>query len=401
MASLSSQANGTKIIQFKDTEGRRRTIRLGKCSKRDAERFKIRLEPLIFAKSQGHSPDEETARWLLKLDQQLLERLAAVDLIAPPSETLLIPFIETYIAKRVNELKTETIRGMRRALKFAKAVFGPDQSLRDFTAGDAKDFRLHLLDAGLAESSTRKNCAVMKQFFADAIGREIINRNPFVKVPTRIKAGKDKKEFVKRETIAKVIEACGDAEIRAIIALARFGGLRIASEINGLKWEHVLWGQNRILLPSPKTERFEGRDKRVFPLFPELRPHLDELWELAPQGAVYVCEIYRNRKRDISKAVEAAIQRSGVTRWPVLFHSLRATRQTELQEDFPAHVVCAWLGNTQQVARDNYLQVTDDHFARALDESAASRAARSAQSSRTHRPRIKRTRNSWRKIPAR
>lgn len=37
-------------------------------------------------------------------------------------------------------------------------------------------------------------------------------------------------------------------------------------------------------------------------------------------------------------------------------------------EDFPAHVVCAWIGNSEAVARKHYLQLTDDHFAKAVGE---------------------------------
>ena len=33
-----------------------------------------------------------------------------------------------------------------------------------------------------------------------------------------------------------------------------------------------------------------------------------------------------------------------------------------LAEQFPSHVVCAWLGNSEVVAREHYLQVTDEHF---------------------------------------
>src|SRR5687767_6032844 len=54
------------------------------------------------------------------------------------------------------------------------------------------------------------------------------------------------------------------------------------------------------------------------------------------------------------------IRKAGLTPWPRLFHNLRATRQTELNEQFPAHVVCAWIGNTEKVAQNHYLQVTDD-----------------------------------------
>ena len=49
-----------------------------------------------------------------------------------------------------------------------------------------------------------------------------------------------------------------------------------------------------------------------------------------------------------------------------LFHNLRATRQTELEESFPSHVVCAWIGNSPKVAKEHDRQVTDDHFAKAV-----------------------------------
>jgi hypothetical protein len=60
---------------------------------------------------------------------------------------------------------------------------------------------------------------------------------------------------------------------------------------------------------------------------------------------------------------------AGVAEYPKLFQNLRSTRQTELFRDFPAHVVCSWIGNSQQVALKHYLQVTDDDFDRACKKS--------------------------------
>ncbi len=64
--------------------------------------------------------------------------------------------------------------------------------------------------------------------------------------------------------------------------------------------------------------------------------------------------------------------------WPKLFHNLRASRETELAESFPLHVVCAWIGNSQPIAAKHYLQVTDEHFERAVgaDAGGAGCAAR-------------------------
>jgi hypothetical protein len=52
--------------------------------------------------------------------------------------------------------------------------------------------------------------------------------------------------------------------------------------------------------------------------------------------------------------------------WPKLFQNLRATRQTELCQKFPEHVVCDWIGNSPSVAREHYLRTTDEHFEQAI-----------------------------------
>jgi hypothetical protein len=64
------------------------------------------------------------------------------------------------------------------------------------------------------------------------------------------------------------------------------------------------------------------------------------------------------------------LRRAGVSGWPRLFHSVtlqegRASRQTELQHEFPLHVVCSWLGNSPRIAQQSYLLVTEDDFAKA------------------------------------
>jgi hypothetical protein len=58
--------------------------------------------------------------------------------------------------------------------------------------------------------------------------------------------------------------------------------------------------------------------------------------------------------------------RAGLQRWRMFFQNLRSTRETELADDFPMHVVCQWIGNSQPIAAKHYLQVTDDHFTRAV-----------------------------------
>ncbi len=48
-----------------------------------------------------------------------------------------------------------------------------------------------------------------------------------------------------------------------------------------------------------------------------------------------------------------------------LFQNMRASRETELAESNPLHVVTAWIGNSARIAAQHYLQVTDADFDRA------------------------------------
>ena len=76
------------------------------------------------------------------------------------------------------------------------------------------------------------------------------------------------------------------------------------------------------------------------------------------------------RDIDLRTEMTRLLRLAGVSGWPRLFHSVelqegRASRQSELQREFPLHVVCSWLGNSPRIAQQSYLLVTEDHFAKA------------------------------------
>jgi Phage integrase family len=142
-----------------------------------------------------------------------------------------------------------------------------------------------------------------------------------------------------------------------LFALSRFGGLRCPSEHLALKWTDFDWERSRFRVDSPKT------GVRWVPIFPELRPFLEEAFDAAPEGAVHVINGYRDPKQNMRTRLERILRKAGVDAWPKLFHNLRASRETELTENHPIHVVCAWIGNSALIAQKHYLQVTEDHFA--------------------------------------
>ena len=120
------------------------------------------------------------------------------------------------------------------------------------------------------------------------------------------------------------------------------------------------WSNDRITVTSPKTEHHPGGGTRQIPLFPELLAPLQQVYEQAEAGTESVITRYRGGKVNLRTQLAKIIRRAGLTPWPKLFQNMRSTRETELTEHFPMHVVCKWIGNSQPVAAKHYLQLTDD-----------------------------------------
>lgn len=119
---------------------------------------------------------------------------------------------------------------------------------------------------------------------------------------------------------------------------------------------------------SPKTEHHPGQESRLAPLVPELLPCLREAFERAEPGTENVITRYRLANQNLQTQLRRILRRAGIKPWPKLYQNLRSTRQTELTDRFPVHVVCAWLGNRAPVVMKHCLQVTDEHFRQAAQK---------------------------------
>ena len=107
---------------------------------------------------------------------------------------------------------------------------------------------------------------------------------------------------------------------------SRYGGLRTPSETLSLRWEDIDWEMSRMSIPEPKVEHHEGRGIRSCPIFPELRPILDEAFEIFGDKSEYV----------------------------VAAPQYRAAANTAM----------GWK-NSPRIAQQSYLLVTEDDFAKA------------------------------------
>jgi len=374
MASITNHKNGHRTIQFTGPDGKRRSIRLGKISKRNAEAVKVRVEQLASSALTGHPVDDDTIRWVAKLDKRMTEKLSRAGLIAARPQHTLIAFLDDYIAKR-NIKKPNTLRNYRHTRDFLVNFLGATKRLQDITSGDADEWRQWMLMTQAATTVSRE-VKRAKQFFRAALRKRLIPENPFADLPAPEQVNNTREFFVDRQTAEAVLRACPDAEWRLIFALCRYGGLRCPSEVLRLTWADVDWDAKRITVHASKTEHHRDGGIRQIPIFPELRPYLEEAREKSPADATHVIRRYRQANANLRTQLCRILRRAGLQPWPKLFQNLRASRETELTEQFPIHVVCAWIGNTTHIASKHYLQVTDAHFAAAAG-GAEKRAAKS------------------------
>ncbi len=159
-----------------------------------------------------------------------------------------------------------------------------------------------------------------------------------------------------------------------------------------LKWSDVNFATGRMTIPNVKTAGQTGKEYRVCPIFTALRPHLEDAHELAEPGTVYVvsgpmADNIRakmdgpNGSNDANTrtAFVKLIQRARLQPWPRLFHTLRASADTDLLEQgMPMNAVTEWMGHSAAVALKHYSRVPDHLFELATNGGAQS-GARAAQ----------------------
>ena len=361
MASIEYRARTTRVIAY----DRRNKIKfaLGAVTKKAAERFANRIDDLIASSRMGIAPSKELASWLADLSDDLHQILVDNGYVKPRQKmATLTEFIDGYIAGRTDV--TERRRGKLRVAGERLVNIVGDIPLDEMTPGLADKYSRDLTTE-LASATAQKECQIAAQFFRHAYRLEIIERNPFEGVTIGHAVNEDRQEFVERERVDKVIEKCPDNDWRTIVTLARYGGLRCPSEVALLTWDDILWDEERMVVTSPKTERY-GKGSRTVPLFPEVRRQLENVFDIAEPGTVHVVpSLGGNPDKNIGTRFRKIIKRSEVEPWLKPFQNLRLSRQTELEQDFASYVVCKWMGNTEKVANKHYLKVTDEHFAKA------------------------------------
>lgn len=398
-----SNGNGGWRIRFQDVSGKRKSIWLGDIPEDQANTWCMHVNHLIYTQSMEEPPAPATARWIATLSLAAREKLERVGLVTQteasrartrkrtnqPPETL-GPFLDWYIAGHSANAKPRTVVKWKHGKESLLRFFQPSRRLDSITHADAMSWRNWLASNGnnkegkeredkagnitkgrttLADATVRRRTGQARQFFNYAVKAKLIETNPFSELPATVYGNDERKHFVTKEVTKLILEHAPGAEWEAIIALARYGGLRAPSEVMRLKWEDIDFARGRMCIHSPKTEHHRNKGIRYCPIFPELWPYLESLAELANhRGAKptdYVITKPRGSESVLTQPFKRILKKAGVPVYPKPLQNLRASRETELLDEFPLTDVCSWIGNSPKVAMEHYAMTRQESFDRA------------------------------------
>lgn len=370
MSSIITSSDGLRRIEV-IVGARRKRIRLGRMSARDAAALQVRIDSLARAKSM-HRRDPDAEKWCDGLSPQLRAKLVKAGLLRVLEDETLAGLVSRFNASR-GHVKASTLAADKQATASLVEFFSRDRFINSITPLEAQDWLQSMI--GLADATVAKRVIKARSVFAQAVRWGLIERNPLSDLHAGSQENKARIRFIDDSTSRTVLDACPDAEWRCIFALARWGGLRIPSESSRLKWADVFFSEKKIRVTSPKTAHHKGGGERWMVLLPKLEKTLLDLHEQVEPWTEFVLSTKRRSATNLRTNMTKIVERAGLTVWPRLFHNLRGTVETELTLQHPLHVVCNWLGNSVRVAQAHYLSVPDSMFRHAAQIAAQQTAA--------------------------
>ena len=365
MATLISNRDGNRRIQFMDPRhpGKRASIWLGRVPKKAATTFKVNVESLLAALRLGTAPAAELCAWLRDLPDATYEKLVDVGIAEPRVKARVVTLeelLDTFVARA--SVRASTLAAYKQTTDSLRKHLGGRTLLTGITGEQADVWKKAIVDEDLSPATVAKRVYVAKAVFRKAVKWAMVAASPFEDLPAGSQQNPDRSFYVSDEVIRAVLERGPGVFWRLVIALGRYAGLRIPSEVATLTWEDIAWDTGRLTVRSPKTARHEGHAVRLVPICPELRVILTEAYEQAADGTNLVLPRALTGASNLRTTFKKFITRAGHTPWPRLFQNLRASCATDWVERYPNHVVAKWLGHSPMIAATHYLQARERHF---------------------------------------
>ena len=360
MATLTVDRRSGKIVGYNIQwcENRRRyTIYLSSrmYRRKTVEGFKDLVETLVYYRKNGTLvPERAVANRLADMPAELQTKLANAGLICVTKSKTCQELWDTCLKHKANVVKPQTLSLYRLKQKGFFEAFSPSEPIEKLTADKCLDWKTSLL-AKHATATVAGHVKVAKMVFDWAVDQEWLTRNPLKKIPNGSFINRNNDRIISMEEYAKLLDACPHQEWRTILALARIGGLRCPSELQQLRWSDIDWAKNRFLVRSPKTAHHEGKDKRIVPLFTELRAELQRHFALDDtKEHEFVITHYQKTCWNLHSPFQTIARRAGLGTIIRPFDNMRMSRSNEVRAKWGELKESLWIGHSEKVMKDHY-----------------------------------------------
>jgi integrase len=356
-------AQGNWQVNFSEG-GKQRTLYLGReFDSASAGRVARIVTDILSCRKRGETLPIEILRRVEDLPDRVRKSFERFGLAGGVSKWTISDLVDLVLQSK-SHLKPRTRERYQCCGKLLIDFFGKDRRLDTIEKLDCERLKNRQLTRHAA-CTVFRDVVCFRTFFriaVDDVGW--LQKNPFAKVSGGSKVNLDRQIYVDRETIYRVMEHCRDDYDRLLLALARFGGLRIPSEVKQLRFCDITDKEIRIHSDT-KT------GARAVPLFGEVREIFDRIVEMRKMLAQFSPgELIFVNLASFRFRMVAAIQRSGVKCWCKLFVNLRSSCITDMVERrYSDKMLDSMFGNSPMVRSRHYIQFCKEkEYAKALED---------------------------------
>jgi integrase len=356
---------GNWQVNFSE-KGKQKTLYLGRdFTAGSADRVARIVTDILACRNRGDSLPLEIVRRIETLPERVQRSFERHGLIGGTTSRTLDNLLSSFYETKAH-LKPRTQEGYKMFGNLLKGFFGGSKKIASIEKLDCERFKAALLKKYSVCTISRgiRSCRSIFKFAVDA---DWLAKNPFKDVSGGNEVNLERQVYVERKTICKVMEHCRDDYDRLVLALARFGGLRIPSEVCQLRFSDFA---DKVIRIHPETKT----GAREVPLVGEIREIFDRIVfnlgkDCVPSDLVFV---QLGNYGTLRNRIISAIRASGEKQWVKLFVNLRSSCITDFVErGYQEKTLDAIFGNSALVRSRHYVQFRKDReYAKVLEDDA-------------------------------
>jgi integrase len=364
MASL-YQINKSWILDI-SYGGKRPRFRLGSIAKRSAESIEAHITALIEAKRAGDAVPARTEAWLQECDTRIrdrLEKLGLVKTIRVSKQVTLGEHVDQYVKCSTSKLSTKI--SYQQTIAKLLSHFGTAKLLTEIDALGIDQWVAGLWADGNARATVGKHVKNAKAIFNCATRWEYLDESPMKQVPKLSQANPANSHYVEDSVFRQVLNHETNPVVQAVMALARYCGLRIPSEVKELTWGDVDLGRARLRVVASKTANKPKHHVRHVPIPKIVGATLRAL----PQGGRADLVFPRLVSAQyLGRRLKAICKRLHVPMWPRAAQNLRASCAIDYARLVSPPVAAQFMGHSMLVAETHYVSPQQSDFQRISDD---------------------------------